>query len=255
MVQTIGGSHVQVTSILDNPGINPREFAANPRIGRALLHAKVVVMNGLGFDSWMTKLLDGTPSPGRKVIVASEADSSMILPDRNWHVFYSPGIMLATASQVEQALSRIDPKDRRDFEAGLQSFQQQLAPVYAEVRKIAAEHPHLAVTATVPVYGYMFRLLGFQVLYRDLQFANMNNSQPSGRQIAEFIRGLEQHKVHLLVYNEQVHNQLTRSLVDAARGAGVPVTGVSAIPLHGEDYAQWQLAQLESIEDALDRRP
>ena len=141
MVQTIGGWHVRVTSVLDNSGINPRAFAANPRIGSALLQAKLVVMNGLGFDSWMTKLLDGTPSPGRKVIVASEAESAMILPDRNRHLFNSPDIMLATARQVEQALIQIDPGNRNSYQAPPDPTRSRSAPRRCRVSPRPAKSP------------------------------------------------------------------------------------------------------------------
>jgi len=57
----------------------------------------------------------------------------------------------------------------------------------------------------------------------------------------------------LLIYNEQVHNRLTENEVSTAKEAGVPTVGVSAIPLHGEDYAQWQIDQLKAIENALDQ--
>lgn len=252
MVNTIGGDHVQVKSLLDSPAVNPHQFQGSARIGRQLQAADLVVMNGLGFDGWMDPLLKGTVNDHRRVIKASDSGSALVMADHNEHIFYSPRIMLATASRVAQVLAQIDPTHKADYQTGLQRFKSQLLPVHAEVQSLIAAHPNLTVTATVPVYAYMFRLLGYRNQYHDIQFASEENSQPSAQQVKVFLRGLQQHAVALLIYNNQVHNRLTDNEVRAARKAGVPTVGVSAIPLHGENYAQWQITQLKAIHKALD---
>lgn len=253
MVKSIGGEHVDVVSLLDSPDVNPHQFKGNPEIGRKLQDADLVVANGLGFDGWIEPLLAGTSKPGRQIVRASEAGSALVMADQNEHLFYSPRIMLATASRVTRALAQIDPNHKSDFEAGLQKFQDQLLPIYAQVQTLIASHPNLTVTATVPVYAYMIQLLGYRNLYHDIQFASKDNSEPSAQQVKQFTQGLQQHKVSLLIYNEQVHNRLTDSEVRMAKDAGIPTVGVSAIPLHGEDYAQWQVTQLKAIKNALDQ--
>lgn len=252
MVKVVGGDHVRVTSLLDSPSVNPHQFEGSPRIGRELQNADLVVMNGLGFDGWMTPLLNGTSNAGRQVIKASAAGGALVMADNNPHLFYSPRIMLATASRVASVLAKIDPDHQGDYRANLQKFQKQLLPVYARVQQLIASHPDLTVTETVPVYAYMIRLLGYRNHFHDIQFASMDNSQPSARQVKQFLSALQQHQVALLIYNAQVHNRLTQSEVRMARKAGVPTVGVSAIPLHGENYAQWQINQLKAIEKALD---
>ncbi|KEZ76277.1 metal ABC transporter solute-binding protein, Zn/Mn family [Salinisphaera hydrothermalis] len=253
VVETIGGSHVKVVSLLDSPSVNPHQFEASPRIGRQLANANLVVMNGLGFDGWMEPLLSGTSNPKRVVIRAADAASGIVSSDKNEHLFYSPQAMLATASQVAGALARIDPAHTAAYRQGLVRFQAQMLGVYGALQKLIAAHPNLTVTATVPVYNYMLALLGYHELYRDIQYASEENSQPSAQQVKTFIQALQQHKVDLLIYNVQVHNRLTDQEVQTARDSGVPTVGVSAIPLHGENYAQWQIKQLKAIKQALDK--
>ncbi|GEM_PF-786535 len=251
MVRYIGGEHVKVSALLDSPDVNPRQFKGSPRIGRRLNNADLVVMNGLGFDGWMVPLLRGTSNPDRKVIKASQAASGIVMPDKNWHLFYSPQAMLATASRVAAVLSQIDPAHKHDYQTNLQRFQKQLLPIYGQAQSLIASHPDLTVTATVPVYNYMLELLGYDIRYRKIQFASMRNSQPSAQQVKQFLQALQQHKVDLLIYNKQVHNRLTQNEVHTAEQAGIPTVGVSAIPLHGENYAQWQITQLKAIKQAL----
>ncbi|WP_110689777.1 metal ABC transporter solute-binding protein, Zn/Mn family [Salinicola endophyticus] len=253
MIETIGGDHVEVVSLLDSPDVNPHAFRADPQIARQLQDADLVVLNGLGFDGWMEPLLESTQSDKRQVIRASEAGSHLVMADQNPHLFYSPRIMLATASRVASALETLDPQHAADYRANLDAFKQTLAPVYSAVQDLIADHPNLSVTATVPVYSYMIALLGYANCYHDIQFASMDNHQPSARQVATFTKALEQRSVDLLIYNQQVHNRLTESQVATAKQAGIPTVGVSAIPLHGEDYAAWQVRQLDAIHAAMDK--
>lgn len=253
MVKSIGGDHVDVVSLLDSPDVNPHAFRADPKIVRNLERADLVVLNGLGFDGWLEPLLKSTDNAERQVIRASEAGSHMIMADENPHLFYSPQIMLATASRVAKALETIDPGNADDYRDNLGAFQQSLLPIYGAVQQLIADHPNLSVTATVPVYSYMISLLGYENRYHDIQFASMDNHQPSAQQVATFTDALKQHQVDLLIYNLQVNNRLTQNQVSTAQKAGIPTVGVSAIPLHGEDYAQWQIDQLEAIDQALDQ--
>ena len=220
MVKSIGGDRVDVVSLLDSPNVNPHQFEASPQIGRQLQNADLVVMNGLGYDSWMDPLLEGTSGTDRRVIKASDAASALLMADNNPHIFYSPRIMLATASRVAAALGRIDPDHQNAYQANLQRFQKSLLPIYAQVQAMIAAHPDLTVTATVPIYAYMVRLLGYRDRYHDIQFASMDNSQPSARQVKQFMQALQRHTVSLLIYNTQVRNRLTQSEVETATQAG-----------------------------------
>ncbi|WP_251976173.1 metal ABC transporter solute-binding protein, Zn/Mn family [Salinicola avicenniae] len=252
MVKSIGGEHVDVVSLLDSPDVNPHAFRADPRIARDLEQADLVVFNGLGFDGWMEPLLESTGGDERRVVRASDAGSHKVMADNNPHLFYSPQIMLATASRVTDALKALDPGNADDYQANLAAFQQSLLPVYGAVQQLIADHPNLSITATVPVYSYMIDLIGYENRYHDIQFASMDNHQPSAQQVATFTDALKQHQVDLLIYNLQVHNRLTENQVGIAREAGIPTVGVSAIPLHGENYVEWQIEQLRAIDRALD---
>src|SRR3984957_9806897 len=69
IVSQIGGSHVQVLSIVSDPNADPHEYESNATDARAVTNADYVIENGVGYDSWMDKLLsaDGN-NPDRKVL-------------------------------------------------------------------------------------------------------------------------------------------------------------------------------------------
>src|SRR5699024_7016651 len=157
--------------LLDSPGVNPHEFKGTPRIGRQLQEADLVVVNGLGYDGWITALLKGTPSESRRVVNASRVAGNLIMADKNPHIFYDPRIMLATAGVLARQLQQIDPGHRADYAAGLERFRKSLLPVYARLQRLLATYPNLTVTSTEPIYGYMLRLLGYRSVNQALQLA------------------------------------------------------------------------------------
>src|SRR5450755_523461 len=68
IVKQLGGSHVNVTSILADPNVDPHEYESNVNNAKAVFKANLVVENGGGYDSWMDKLLAGSPNSNRVVI-------------------------------------------------------------------------------------------------------------------------------------------------------------------------------------------
>src|SRR5580704_7348902 len=62
----IGGTHVNVLSIVSDPNADPHEYESNTTDARAVADADYVIVNGAGYDSWMDKLLSaGASNPKR----------------------------------------------------------------------------------------------------------------------------------------------------------------------------------------------
>src|SRR5512142_2266248 len=68
----IGGHHVSVTSILTSPTADPHLFEPGMSTGLAVSTANVVLQNGLGYDAFMTKLENASPSKRRVVVTIAD---------------------------------------------------------------------------------------------------------------------------------------------------------------------------------------
>ncbi len=89
VISQIGGRYVAVTAIESNPNTDPHTFEASPSVAQAVGAAKLVVQNGVGYDSYMNKIESAQPSSARKVIVVQNL---LGLPDStpNPHLWYGP---------------------------------------------------------------------------------------------------------------------------------------------------------------------
>src|SRR3979490_809779 len=64
----LAGGRASVRSIIVNPSADPHTYQPSAGDARALVGANMALVNGLGYDSWSSQLLHGSPQPGRIVI-------------------------------------------------------------------------------------------------------------------------------------------------------------------------------------------
>ena len=250
VARQIGGSHVEVTSILSNPDDDPHLFETSPSIARAIEGAAIVIYNGADYDPWMDKLLSASKQPDRTTVVAAQLVGAKA--GDNPHLWYEPKTLPAVAAALAAKLEARDPADAAEYKANLAAFEKSFAPIDKEIAAIRDKHKGLSVTATEPVFGYMAKALGFTVLNEPFQVAIMNNAEPSASQVAGFEDSLKSGKAKVLFYNSQVTDKTTSRLKEMATAAGIPVIGVTETePKETSRSRAWFAGQLGEIRKAL----
>ncbi|MGA8549378.1 MAG: zinc ABC transporter substrate-binding protein, partial [Stellaceae bacterium] len=251
IARQIGGGEVAVASILDNPDQDPHEFEASPSTARAFAEARVVIVNGVGYDEWATKLLNASPSPSRAVVTL--AALLHVQTGANPHLWYDPAAIPALAKTLAALFAKLDPVHRADYARRLAMFQQSLEPLDARIAELRAKYSGTPVTATEPVFGYMAAALGLHMRNKGFQLAVMNDTEPGPGAIAAIEKDLRSRAVRVLLYNSQTSEALTRRMQKIAAQSGVPVVGVSETEPPGKDYQEWMLSQLGALDRALAR--
>jgi len=257
VVKQIGGSYVDVTSILSNPDQDPHLFEASPKTARALQNARVVVYNGADYDPWMAKLLGATQGAknggARTTIVAADLVGKKA--GDNPHLWYEPKTMPAVARAVSAALGAADPAHKSVYDANLATFLASLQPLDAKVAALRARYQGQPVTATEPVFGYMSDAIGLDMRNLRFQLATMNDTEASASDIAAFERDLRERRVRVLIYNSQATEALTRRMLALAKQSKVPAVSVTETQPAGVNFQQWMLAQLDALDKALASNP
>src|SRR2546423_9074786 len=62
----LGGSKVTVQSVVTDPNADPHEYESSSSDARAFAEARLVILNGAGYDSWGQKLLDANKATNRR---------------------------------------------------------------------------------------------------------------------------------------------------------------------------------------------
>src|SRR5580658_6522294 len=249
----IGGPDVHVTSILSNPDEDPHLFEASPSVARAISDARIVVYSGIDYDPWMAKLIGAARSGDRQTIVV--ADLIGRKTGDNPHIWYDPATMVAYAKALGAALDADDPAHASGYDQRLERFTASIAPIQAKIATLRARLAGTPVTATEPVFGYMFEALGMQVRNMSFQMAVMNGTEPAASDVAAFERDLRTHAVKLLVYNAQASDPIAQRMERLAKASHVPVVGASETEPPGKTYQAWMLDELDDVARALPAKP
>jgi len=252
IAKQIGGPEVSVASILSNPDQDPHLFEVSPSVGRDVSAARIVIYSGIDYDPWMEKLLAAARSADRKTIVVAELVGKKI--GDNPHVWYDPATMSALAKTLADLAVDADPTHKAEYEERLARFDASVKPIQAKISELHARLAGTPVTATEPIFGYMFDALGMQVRNQAFQRAVMNNTEPSASDIAAFENDLKTHQVKLLIYNSQATDPIAARMRKIAEASGVPIVGATETEPDGKNYQSWMLSELDAVERALPKQ-
>jgi zinc/manganese transport system substrate-binding protein len=234
----VAGSSAMVTSIMSNPNQDPHEFQTDADTAKAVANADIVIYSGIGYDSWMEKLISAQTKQRRVVIKVSDLIGAKA--GDNPHIWYDPRTMPALVTKLASILNKPD---------AVMEFSKSMKPLLEEIAKLQPKARGVKVAATEPVFGYMANALGFEMLNDGFQLAVMNDTDPSFEQTADFEKSLVSKTARILFCNSQVSNPATQRMQALAKGNGIPVVGVTETqPDDAKTYAQWMLSQLRSVE-------
>lgn len=249
VARQIGGPEVAVTSILSNPDQDPHLFEASASVLRAIAAARVVIYNGIDYDPWIAKLLQASHSTQPAVIVVAQLVGRKA--GDNPHIWYDPATMPALAKALADELGRADAAHASAYRQRLTQFERSLQPLAAKIAALRERLAGTAVTATEPVFGYMFAALGMEVRNQRFQLAVMNNTEPSAADVAVFENDLKTHRVRLLAYNNQASDPAAQWMLTLARASHIPVVPVSETEPPGQTYQAWLIEELDAVDRAL----
>jgi zinc/manganese transport system substrate-binding protein len=252
VISQIGGDHVHVSSILNNPNTDPHSFESSPSVAREVSAAELIVQNGVGYDDFMNKIESATSGSSRHVIVAQHL---LNLPDStpNPHLWYDPRTMPVVAQAIATQLSNIQPKNAGYFESNLRNFDASLTPWFDTIASFRSKYGGTAVATTEPVADYLLQAMGAVNLTPFVFQADvMNGTDPTPQDISLENGFFSKHQVKIFCYNQQVVDPLTTSIRQKAEKSGVPVVGVyETMPVPGYHYQSWMLAETRAIQKAV----
>jgi zinc/manganese transport system substrate-binding protein len=253
IISQIGGTHVDVTSILSDPNADPHLFEPGTKNALAVAQAKLVIQNGVGYDAFMSRLEHASPSKARDVITIADV-LGVHGADANPHLWYDVPKLPDIAAAIAAGLERQDPAHAAAYRRGLTRFDLSLAPLQHEVAAIRRSFAGRPVAYTEPVPGYLLAAAGLRNLAPEgFTRAIEDGTEPSPAAVSTMTALATKHAIGVLLYNTQAVSPITTRIRQAARAAGIAIVGVSETLPAGETFQAWQLGQARALESALAR--
>jgi len=229
LVKNVGGDRVEVGTLV-GPNGNAHVYAPSPSNAKRVANAKLVFVNGLGFEGWLERLVkaSGTKAP---VIVATKGikpreragehgrdhDHGQADP----HAWQSVANAKIYVANIRDALIAADPAGKAAYEANAVTYLAKLDALEREVREVIAKIPadRRKVITSHDAFGYFEAAYGIAFIAPQ---GVSTEAEASARDVAAIIAQIKKQKI-AAVFLENVTDP--RLVEQIARETGAKIGG------------------------------
>jgi len=248
----VGGSHVQVTSIIVNPDTDPHAYEPTPSDARLIAQAQYVIVNGAGYDAWAPKLLDANPASGRTVLTVGDLFGKK--EGDNPHMWYSPSYVDQVVDRMGSDLAKIDSADASAITQQAAQYKSTgLKDYHDTVSAIKAKYSGTRVGATESIAAYLADGIGLNLVTPSSYLKSISEgTDPSAADKAEVQNEIASRSIKVFIFNSQNSTPDIQGLVDKATAQGIPVVKITeTLAPATATFQDWQTAQLKDLLHAL----
>jgi zinc/manganese transport system substrate-binding protein len=248
----LGGPHVHVRSLIRSPDADPHDYEPTAADARAIASADLVLVNGVGYDTWASKLPEVDPTRHRMILDVGQV---LRVPNGgNPHRWHKPDDVTKVADQLTRDYSKADPADAAAFASQSATFQNQTLADYLEaIAGINDRYGGTPVGSSESIFAMLAPALGLELLTPPPFLKTISEGvDPTAADKAMIDHQISEKKIKVYVYNPQNATPDVQGQVNGATAAGVPVTTMTEtlVPPNGT-WQEWQTRQLGALRDAL----
>lgn len=248
----IAGDKAGVQSIITNPAQDPHDYEPTPQDARTLATAQLAIVNGVGYDPWVPKLLAANPNSGR--IVLTVGNLFGLREGDNPHRWYDPADVDTVAHTIAADLAKLDPHNSSYYQQHLRAFEERdLARYHGLIAQINQRYHGVPVGASESIFALQAPALGLDLMtpYSFMK-AISEGTEVSAHDALTAEQQIARHRIRVWIYNSQNSTPQIQRLNALARANHIPVATVTeTLTPAGASFEQWQVTQLEGIERAL----
>jgi zinc/manganese transport system substrate-binding protein len=199
VVKNVGGDRVDVMTLV-GPNADAHVFSPSPADARTLAGARLVVMNGLGYEGWIARLVKASGSKAPVVTATSgirprrTAGSHGHGHDSDPHAWQSVANVKIYVTNIRDALIAADPVGKPAYETNAAAFVAKLDALEKEVRDVVAKIPaeRRRVITTHDAFGYFKDAYGLDFIAPQ---GVSTESEPSAKDVARIIAQIKRQKI------------------------------------------------------------
>jgi len=223
-VKEVGGDRVQVFTFV-GPNGDAHVYEPTPADAKELSESKILFINGLGLEGWMTRLEKSSGFKGT-VVTASKGvspremaeDEKTVTDPHAWQSLANGKIYVAN---IRDALIAADPDAKATYEANAKQFLDRIAAMETTVKEAIAKLPpeRRKIITTHDAFGYFGAAYGMEFIAPE---GVSTESEASAKDVAKIIRQIRQEKIPA-VFLENMSDK--RLLEQISRETGAKIGG------------------------------
>jgi len=259
IAKTIGGDHVDVTSLIADESKDPHDFEATAADQLDIQNAQLLIENGGGYDPFMSSLKDAAKSTAPLISAVTfspewkGSNPSEAVEGFNEHVFYDPQTIAAVADEIAKQLGALDPADAGVFTDNAKAFRSDIdAKVTPILTDISKAHGGAEIFVTEPVPLYLAEAAGLKnVTPSAFSEAVEEGQDVPPATLLDALTLIGSGSVKIVFVNAQAAGAETTQVEAKASEVKVPVIKASELLPDGENYVSWMTDMATQIKTAL----
>ena len=217
-VKNVGGDRVNVTTLV-GPNGDVHVYAPAPADAKKIADAKLLVINGLGLEGWLPRLLQSSGGKAPITVATNGIAPLRLGSDADPHAWQSVANAKIYVANISDALVAADPGDAEAFRANAARYAAELDALEREVRAAVEQIPpaHRKVISTHDAFGYFAAGYGIDFIAPS---GVSTEAEPSARDVAKIISQIKSAKIPA-VFLENFGDPRLVSRIAAETGAKV----------------------------------
>ena len=214
-VKNVGGDRVDVQSLV-GPNGDAHVYQPTPSDAKTIADARVVFVNGLGFEGWIARLIKASASKAAMVTATKgvkprKAEDDHGHGDADPHAWQSVANAKIYVANIRDGLSAADPAGKSAYETNAAAYLAKLealdAEVKAEVGKIPADRRKIITTHDA--FGYFAGAYGVSFIAPQ---GVSTESEVSATDVAKIITQIRKQKIPAVFLENVTDERLLRRI-------------------------------------------
>lgn len=226
LVRVVGGERVQVTTLV-GPDADAHSFEPKPADARAVLKARLFVINGLNFEPWAEKLAKSAAYQGTTVVASRGVKPLQMKEaghghqDADPHAWQNPEYVVLYVQNIASGLAKVDPAGASSYQANAARYAAGLKDFDAQAKAQFAAVPSAKrmVITSHDAFGYF--AAHYQIKFLAPEGVNAD-ATPSAKHVAGLIRQMKREKIKA-VFVENMSNP--KLIAQLSKDAGATLGG------------------------------
>ena len=220
LVKNVGGDRVDARTLV-GPNGDAHVYQPSPSDAKTLADAKVVFVNGLGFEGWMERLIkaSGSKAPVVTATKGVKPRKSDDVGGADPHAWQSVANAKIYVANIRDGLSAADPAGKASYEASAEAYLAQLDALDAEVKAAIDRIPadRRRIITTHDAFGYFAAAYGVSFIAPQ---GVSTESEVSAKDVAKIITQIRKQKIPA-VFLENVTDDRLLKRIGAESGARI----------------------------------
>ena len=236
LVKQVGGDLVEVSTLV-GPNGDAHVFEPSPADSKRLGASAVIVVNGLGLEGWLARLIKTSGAKAPEVVASNGVKPLAGIGDERGksdpHAWQDIGNAKIYVANIRDGLAAADPASKETYAANATAYLARLDALEGDVRAAIAKIPpqNRRVITTHDAFGYFGKAYGMEFIAPQ---GVSTESEASARDVAKIIRQIKAQKIPA-VFLENVSDPRLIQTIAKESGAkvGKPLFSDALSPADG----------------------